>query len=371
MCPVVLHCGNGRINVADLYRFDRTVGSLPVAGIRAALLMRRRRVTRPCRQCGHCRQALPTVLQQQHQQSNDLFHIGEQWPRNIFACGPRKYCCEHLPVVSMLVTQTVFKMCSIVSPIHDRKMSLKVNFAAVHERKPWRKHSIHKTLSAAIDGPDGAKALLRKMGRVGGMWEKYGSAKCVFVWVDDAQTAQVFRVQDEGTSIEAATVAVDRVLQFNAVKGCSESEIEACFPEDAPEDEIAVVSAVTHVAGDEQENLDNLYPDQIDESVLYTEGYCQQITVNRYERSSVARTACLNYFGYVCQVCQIDFERRYGELGRGFIHVHHKVPVSEIGPDYQIDPVKDLIPVCPNCHAMLHWTGTVLDVEYLKGLIKD
>jgi len=50
----------------------------------------------------------------------------------------------------------------------------------------------------------------------------------------------------------------------------------------------------------------------------------------------------------------MEFEEVYGEIGIGFIHVHHLVPISEIGTSYKIDPVKDLIPVCPNCHAMIH-----------------
>jgi 5-methylcytosine-specific restriction protein A len=62
----------------------------------------------------------------------------------------------------------------------------------------------------------------------------------------------------------------------------------------------------------------------------------------------------------------------YGEIGRGFIHVHHVVPISSIGESYKVDPAKDLVPVCPNCHAMLHRGkgGKVLTVEELRAKIK-
>jgi 5-methylcytosine-specific restriction protein A len=68
----------------------------------------------------------------------------------------------------------------------------------------------------------------------------------------------------------------------------------------------------------------------------------------------------------------MNFEEKYGEIGRNFIHVHHIVPISTIGQEYQIDPEKDLVPVCPNCHAMLHkgQNGNVLTVQELKELIK-
>lgn len=60
----------------------------------------------------------------------------------------------------------------------------------------------------------------------------------------------------------------------------------------------------------------------------------------------------------------------YGEIGRGFIHVHHKVPLSSIGKEYELDPIKDLVPVCPNCHAMLHRKEPPYDVNDLKELCK-
>ncbi|MCJ7766342.1 MAG: HNH endonuclease, partial [Thiovulaceae bacterium] len=59
-------------------------------------------------------------------------------------------------------------------------------------------------------------------------------------------------------------------------------------------------------------------------------------------------------FGYNCQVCDFDFELIYGNFGKDSIHVHHVIPLSEIGASYEVDPIKDLIPVCPNCHLILH-----------------
>ena len=86
----------------------------------------------------------------------------------------------------------------------------------------------------------------------------------------------------------------------------------------------------------------------------YSEGDVQRTEVNRYERNPLNRKLCLAAKGYDCAICGMNFERRYGSIGYHFIHVHHIIPVSQIGPGYLIDPLKDLIPVCPNCHAMLH-----------------
>ncbi len=86
----------------------------------------------------------------------------------------------------------------------------------------------------------------------------------------------------------------------------------------------------------------------------YKEGACGQVTHDRRERSIKARNACIRIHGFVCTVCKMDFQDRYGKIGRKFIHVHHILPISGKTGEYMIDPGNDLRPVCPNCHAMLH-----------------
>lgn len=99
------------------------------------------------------------------------------------------------------------------------------------------------------------------------------------------------------------------------------------------------------------------------------EGALTLIEVNRYERSQLNRSACIAGRGCVCEVCGFDFGEVYGSRGKGFIHVHHIVPVSQLRDNYIIDPLKDLVPVCPNCHAMLHTVNPPLSVEELKEII--
>jgi hypothetical protein len=98
----------------------------------------------------------------------------------------------------------------------------------------------------------------------------------------------------------------------------------------------------------------------------FPEGAVTQVTVNKYERDPRARRACLDHFGYRCSVCDLDFKERYGDLGSGFIHVHHLKELSTVGPEYQVDPLDDLRPVCPNCHAMLHKVSPAMPVEELR-----
>lgn len=116
---------------------------------------------------------------------------------------------------------------------------------------------------------------------------------------------------------------------------------------------------------------DYSYPDELQPGAQFSEGAATTVLVNRYERSPEARNACIRHYSCSCQVCGTNFQERYGSLGGDFIHVHHRVPISQVGPNYVVDPVKDLVPVCPNCHAMLHRREPPLEVETLRTLLNQ
>ncbi|MCD8102580.1 MAG: HNH endonuclease [Alistipes sp.] len=84
------------------------------------------------------------------------------------------------------------------------------------------------------------------------------------------------------------------------------------------------------------------------------EGAVNTILSKRYERNPLARSLCLRANGYSCKICGFNFKETYGELGENYIHVHHIVPMSAIGQEYRVSPETDLIPICANCHAMVH-----------------
>ena len=107
-------------------------------------------------------------------------------------------------------------------------------------------------------------------------------------------------------------------------------------------------------------------PDEAGADDALFEGAVSRVQMNSFERNPKARAKCLEHHGYSCIVCDLSLEKLYGEIGRRFIHVHHVVPLSEIKKEYQIDPVKDLVPVCPNCHAIIHRAQPALTVDQLK-----
>lgn len=112
-----------------------------------------------------------------------------------------------------------------------------------------------------------------------------------------------------------------------------------------------------------------LLPEEINNSEVLTEGAIQHITVNAYERNPEARRRCIEHYGTRCCICRFDFGQVYGEVAKGLIHVHHLRPLSEIGEEYQINPVADLRPVCPNCHAVLHRRSPAYSIEEVKAFL--
>lgn len=103
----------------------------------------------------------------------------------------------------------------------------------------------------------------------------------------------------------------------------------------------------------------------------YFEGATVSVTVNAYERSPKARAACLRHYGLSCAVCGLNFRDRYGKAAEKIIHVHHVTPLHTIGKQYAVDPINDLRPVCPNCHAVIHSKSEPFIIEEVKAMLRE
>ena len=113
-----------------------------------------------------------------------------------------------------------------------------------------------------------------------------------------------------------------------------------------------------------------LLPDELDAAAPIREGTRYQVLVNAYERNPEARRRCLAAHGTSCCICGFGFGAVYGEVAEGYIHVHHLRPLAEVGGEYEVDPVEDLRPVCPNCHAVLHLGGVCRSIEEVRQLLR-
>lgn len=100
------------------------------------------------------------------------------------------------------------------------------------------------------------------------------------------------------------------------------------------------------------------------------EGFVVRVAVNVYERNHTARRRCIEHFGSLCSVCAFDFGHVYGPIAEGVIHVQHLTPLSVAGGrEYEVDPVRDLRPVCLNCHLVIHRRDPPLSLEEARALV--
>ena len=113
------------------------------------------------------------------------------------------------------------------------------------------------------------------------------------------------------------------------------------------------------------------FPEEVPFPEKYYEGAIHLVSTNKYERNPKARERCLQYWGRACFVCGFDFGAVYGPWAEGYIHVHHLKPLSEISEGYEIDPIAELRPVCPNCHAAIHLDGRTRSIEEVKEFLQS
>ena len=190
-------------------------------------------------------------------------------------------------------------------------------------------------------------------------------------WKDKTQLDSIkgYAIFEKLKKINKATLSFDYFLQKKLV---SDAPIQGrrTDRDKAPNDPIRIF--LDHIVNEfGNDALETNYPDEANvESKTFPEGAKQTVQVNRYERNPEARAKCIEFHKARCKVCDMSFAETYGSFAKDFIHVHHKKPLYEISEQYEVNPKNDLIPVCPNCHAMLHKqeNGIPMTVERLKLL---
>ena len=109
----------------------------------------------------------------------------------------------------------------------------------------------------------------------------------------------------------------------------------------------------------------------IDESEFKEEGSESEVLCKKYERSRFNRQLCLSYYGFRCMACNQLMAEVYGQPGTSVIHVHHIVPVSLMGGSKTLNPIRDLVPLCPNCHNVAHRKHPPYSLDELRDFLKS
>ena len=104
------------------------------------------------------------------------------------------------------------------------------------------------------------------------------------------------------------------------------------------------------------------------QAIQLFEGAMRRVSSNGYERNSDARRQCIETHGVSCMVCGFNFQSAYGAAAAGLIHVHHVTPLSSIAQSHEVNPTADLVPLCPNCHLVVHITNPPYSIEQVKSM---
>ena len=106
---------------------------------------------------------------------------------------------------------------------------------------------------------------------------------------------------------------------------------------------------------------------------LHSEHRTRIATTKQIIRNQAARAECIRLKGSYCNVCGFDFEKTYGETGKDYIEVHHITPIGKLSTaeGYEgTDPGKDLIPLCSNCHAVIHRCKEPYHPDEVKAMLE-
>ena len=192
-------------------------------------------------------------------------------------------------------------------------------------------------------------------------------------WKDKTQLGSIkgYAVFEKLQKVDKATLSFDYFVRQKLI---SDAPIQGrrTDRDKASSDPIRIF--LDHIANEfGNDALETDYPDEANmQSKTFPEGAKQTVLVNKYERNPEARGKCIEVHGTRCQVCDMSFAETYSFFAKDFIHVHHITPLHQISESYDVNPETDLIPVCPNCHAMLHRqeNGIPMTVERLKLLFE-
>ena len=102
----------------------------------------------------------------------------------------------------------------------------------------------------------------------------------------------------------------------------------------------------------------------------FKEGTANVTPTVSYERDRRNRAAAIAIHGTACLACGLEFGTKYGEVAEGFIEVHHTIPLAKMGEGYIVNPAQDLVPLCPNCHAVAHRRDPPFTVDDIRDLLQ-
>ncbi|WP_394173988.1 HNH endonuclease [Guptibacillus hwajinpoensis] len=201
---------------------------------------------------------------------------------------------------------------------------------------------------------------------------------------ENHQTVKESVVTDRGKInllTDAKKKAMKLLLEHNPIVSIDDITM-VHYKQDRPnsdvwqKDSYSVLENVYHESRELNAHIDierveqDLEAEKAEEEEFYQEGAVSYYYGKRYERNPLNRQRAIEIHGLTCAACDFNFEKKYGEHGKDFIEVHHIKPLSTLSEEVEINPAEDLVPVCSNCHRMIHrQRDNVLSIDELRNIL--
>ena len=170
--------------------------------------------------------------------------------------------------------------------------------------------SSHRSLTSALYANGN---VARHWKAEGGKAEEktFGSAR----WLLDVEGIRVklFPHYIDRAKIDSTAINHTPVLHEKGIRGSSARLLKIV------RQQLTQISEEPGIVG----TTDIALPEEVNIEATYYEGAVRQVVVNAYERNSQAREKCIAHYGAYCFICRFDFGKVYGQVGTGYIHVHH------------------------------------------------
>lgn len=125
------------------------------------------------------------------------------------------------------------------------------------------------------------------------------------------------------------------------------------------------------LSSDYSNNVNNVESDDIEENVREGKVLYKMHKVRERDRKIITKKKAKLFSEkgkLECECCGFDFEKTYGEIGKGFMECHHIIPLNKFN-DSKETKLEDLALVCSNCHRMLHNRISEISVSDLRQLL--
>lgn len=171
------------------------------------------------------------------------------------------------------------------------------------------------------------------------------------VFFPEGMNFENWQISSKGFSLEIERRGISNYLSDDAIA-------ETCFKIITP-----VLGALAELIGYEEEELKSVMSPESN-----FEGEIILSKQTRRERNPRNRLVCINHHGDKCYVCGFVSSSNYPALS-SIIEVHHIEPLSEIQEPKLYDPIRDLVPLCPNCHRAIHKKKPAFLPDELKDIL--